>query len=279
MNSTLEPRNIIGILGEAFKIYGRNFLGLMVIVVIPEAVLYALGYVLMKPVIDTATMDIPSLPLFLVKVVVVLVASFVAYALMGGALIHAISEQSLGGTIGIGRAYGFAWRRLGAMIGAQFLAFLAILGASIPAIIVAFFLIPLTLGFSFLLVALPAIYFGVRWAFIVQAALLEGVDARAALSSSTDLVKENWWRVFGIMLVVGMVVGAIGSILGLTVGWIPYAGSVIAGILPTPIAITAATLLYYDLRVRQQGYNLETMAGELGIADKLSQKGRGPIIE
>ena len=81
------------------------------------------------------------------------------------------------------------------------------------------------------------------------------------------------------MLVVGIIVGGIGFILELTVGRIPYAGSVIAGILPTPIAITAATLLYYDLRVRKQGYNLETMAGELGIADELSQKGRGPIIE
>jgi len=275
MASTLEPRNIMGILGETFKIYRRNFLGLMVIVVIPLTVLYVLDYVLMTPVINTAEMEISSLPLFFVMLAIFLLV----YALMGGALIHAVSEQSLGRTIGVGRAYRFVWRRLGAMIGAQFLAFLVVLVASIPVIIVAFFLIPLTLGFSFLLVAIPAIYFGVRWAFIVQAALLEGVDARAALSSSTDLVKGNWWRVFGILLVVGIIVGGVAFILELTVGRIPYAGSVIAGILPTPIVITAATLLYYDLRVRKQGYNLETMAGELGIADELGQKGRGPIIE
>jgi len=275
MNSTLETRSLGGILSKTFKIYWRNFLGLMVIVVIPLTVLYALDYVLMTPVINTAEMEISSLPLFFVMLAIFLLV----YALMGGALIHAVSEQSLGRTIGVGRAYGFAWRRLGAMIGAQFLAFLVVLVASIPVIIVAFFLIPLTLGFSFLLVAIPAIYFGVRWAFIVQAALLEGVDARAALSSSTDLVKGNWWRVFGILLVVGIIVGGVAFILELTVGRIPYAGSVIAGILPTPIVITAATLLYYDLRVRKQGYNLETMAGELGIADELSQKDMGPIIE
>ena len=275
MKSTLEPRNIVGILGETFKIYGRNFLGLMVIVVIPLTVLYVLDYVLMTPVINTATMEITSIPLFIVMMLILLLV----YALMGGALIHAVSEQSLGRTIAVGWAYRFAWRRLGAMIGAQFLAFLVILGVSIPAIVIAFFLIPVTFGFSFLLMAIPTIYFGVRWAFIVQAALLEGVDARAALSRSSDLVKENWWRVLSIMLVVGIIAGGIGFILELTVGRIPYAGSVIAGILPTPIAVIAATLLYYDLRVRKQGYNLETIAGELGMADELDEKGRGPIIE
>ena len=253
-----KPRDLGDIVSETFKIYRRNFLALIVIVVIPEVVLYTLGYVLMTPVIDMATMEITSLPQFFVMMLILLLV----YALMGGALIHAVSQQSLGRTIGVGRAYRFAWRRLGAMIGAQFLAFLALFVMSITIIGIPF-----------------AIYFGVRWAFIVQAALLEGVDARAAFSSSTDLVKGNWWRVFGILLVVGIIVGAIGFILNFTVGLIPYVGSVIAGILPTPIAIVAATLLYYDLRVRKQGYNLETMAGELGIADELNQEGKGPIIE
>ncbi len=62
MASTLEPRGLGGILSETFKIYGKNFLGLMVIVVIPETVLYALGYVLMPPGVDTARMDIKCQP-------------------------------------------------------------------------------------------------------------------------------------------------------------------------------------------------------------------------
>ena len=265
MNNMLEPRNLGGILGETFGIYGRNFLRLIAIVLIVEIPLGILGSVLVYasilPVIMTEG-AVGSLAPFILIMIILVVVSIVAYALMEGALIHAVSEQSLGRTIGVGRAYRFVWRRLGAMIGAQILAALALFLMSITIIGIPF-----------------AIYFGIRWAFIMQAALLEGAGPTAALSRSSDLVKDNWWRVVGIMLVVGMVVGAIGSILGLTVGWIPYAGSVIAGILPTPIAITAATLLYYDLRVRQQGYNLETMAGELGIADKLGQKGTGPIIE
>ncbi len=32
-----------------------------------------------------------------------------------------------------------------------------------------------------------------------------------------------------------------------------------------PVAIIGSTLLYYDLRVRKEGYSLEALAGELGV--------------
>ena len=247
--STLGPRDLGGIVNDTFKIYGRNFLRLITIVAIPQVILGILGYVLVDvwilPVITSMGTITSLAPLIWVAVILVVVY-IVAYALMEGALIHAVSEQSLGRTIGIGRAYRFAWRRMGAMIGAQILAGLALFGLCITIIGIPF-----------------AIYFGVRWAFIVQAALLEGVGPRAALSRSSDWVMGDWWRVVGIMLVVGIIAGGIGFVLSLTVGLIPYAGTMIASILPTPIAITAATLLYYDLRVRKQGYSLEVLTQEL----------------
>ena len=113
------------------------------------------------------------------------------------------------------------------MVGAVILAGLALLGMSITIIGIPF-----------------AIYFGVRWTFIWQAVLVEGTGSRAALSRSSDLVKENWWRVLGIVLVVSIIAGAISSILS----FIPIIGAIIGTILTTPILITGATLLYYDLR-------------------------------
>ncbi len=73
----------------------------------------------------------------------------------------------------------------------------------------------------------------------------------------------------------GIIAGGISYILA----FIPIVGPTLGAILSTPIAITGATLLYFDLRVRKEDYNLETMADELGIADELNQKGTGPIIE
>ena len=256
----MKPRDLGDIVGETFEIYRRNFLRLIVIVAIVEVILYLLSWVWLLPLVMTGE-SIDVLVLFIV-IAVILVVSFVAYALIEGALIHAVSEQSLGQTIGIGRAYRFAWRRLGAMIGAAILAGLAEIGMAIT------------------IIGIPAaIYFGVRWIFIWQAALFEGVGPRAALSRSSDLVRGNWWRVGGILFVVGIIAGAISWVLGLILGLIPVVGEIIGIILPTPIAITGATLLYYDLRVRREGYNLEKMASELGIAKEPSQTGTGPIKE
>ena len=256
----MKPRDLGDIVGETFEIYRRNFLRLIAIVAIVEVIVYLLSWGWLLPLVMTEG-NIDVLVLFIV-IAVILVVSFVAYALMEGALIHAVSEHSLGQTINIGRAYSFAWRRLGAMIGAEILAGLALLGMAITIVGIPF-----------------AIYFGVRWAFIWQTALVEGVSPRAALSRSSDLVKGNWWRVVGIMFVVGIIAGAISWVLGLILGLIPVVGEIIGTILITPIFITAATLLYYDLRVRREGYNLEKMASELGIAKEPSQTGTGPIKE
>jgi len=261
MMSALGPRNFGDILGETFRIYGRNFLKLLAIVAIVEVILAVLGTILgfslWEYIMTGGTIE--SLAPFIVIGIILLVGSIVAYPLMQGALIHAVSQQYLRQAIGIGKAYGFAWRRLLAMIGAGILAFLAISAIIAICITVAIFswvgwiLIPVG--------SVAAIYLMVRWIFIWQAALLEGLGPIAALSRSSALVKGNWWRVFGIMLVVGLIAGAISAILGI----IPIVGATIGSILSTPISAVGGTLLYYDLRVRKEGYSLDTLGSELHI--------------
>lgn len=102
----MKPRDLGDIVNETFKIYRINFLRLIAIVAIIEVILYLLNWVWLLPLVMTEG-NIDVLVLFIV-IAVILVVSFVAYALIEGALIHAVSEQSLGRTIGIGRAYGFA---------------------------------------------------------------------------------------------------------------------------------------------------------------------------
>ena len=85
---------------------------------------------------------------------------------------------------------------------------------------------------------------------------------RGALSRSSALVKGNWWRVLGIVLVLGIMAGIISGILGI----IRIVGSAIGAILSMPITIVGATLLYYDLRLKKEGYNLGVMAGEIGTS-------------
>ena len=163
---------------------------------------------------------------------------------MQGALIHAVSEQTVRQTSNFGQSYGAAWQRVGNLIGACLLVGLAV---SLMAITI---------------IGIPvAIYFGVRWCFILQAILIEGTGITESLSRSSNLVEGNWWRVFGIMLVVGLIVWAISFGLSL----IPVIGGVIGAVVATPIMAAAQTLLYYDLRHRHGGYTTGALAGELGI--------------
>jgi len=247
MISKLEPRNFGAIFSDTFRIYGRNFLRIIAITAIVEVFLGVLGYILFEvlaPQAFTSVLEIESLVPLVLMVAIILVASILTSPLMSGALIHAISEQHFQQGIGIGQAYRFSFRRWPAMIGASILAFLAIAAMAITII-----------GF------LAAIYFIVCWAFMLQSALLERCGPTAALSRSFALVRRNWWRVFGIMLVIWIISMLVYFILGT----IPIIGSIIGGILSTPIVVTAATLLYYDLRVRKEGYSLEALAQELNI--------------
>ena len=243
----LGPRNLSDIINETFSIYRRNFPSLIAIGGIVEIPLLVLTILLVVPVtigiMNARTVDVgPVVLTFFVIWIILFTVSIVAYALMEGAMVEAVSSQSLGRTINIRRAYRFAKRRLGAMIGAGLLASLAILGMSVT------------------IIGIPvAVYFGVRWVFIWQAALLEGLGPRVALSRSSDLVKGNWWRVAGIVFVLSLIAFVINSILSL----ILVIGTIIGIILTIGILITGATLLYYDLRVRKAQYSLETMASEL----------------
>ena len=262
MSTTLNPRNIGDILGDTFRIYGRNFWKLLAIAAIVLGVLgviesiAGLGWL---PLVMTGVAIGALTGWIIAGLIILVVANILGGILVAGALIHAVSEQYLRQRISIGQAYGFAWRRLGAMIGAGVLAFLAIGGIIAVSVLVAIFF---PVGWILVVVgSCASIYLMVSWIFIFPAALLEGLGPIAALSRSYGLVKNNWWRVLGITLVVGLISGAISAILGL----IPVVGAIIGSILVTPIYLIANTLLYYDLRVRKEEYSLEALASEIHI--------------
>lgn len=248
MNRILEPRKFTEILSETFNIYGKNFLRLAAIAAITAVISGGShGFFMLKTVMDFFSvkegMRVPFSQYFLllsISSVIVLVVS----PLVDGALIYAVSEQHFQQPISFSRAYRFAWSRAGFLMGSVLLYYLIIF-----ALVITIIGIP------------AAVYLGIRWSFIRQAALLEGCGVRASFSRSSYLVKQNWWRVFGILLVVGVISGAINSFSGI----VPVLGYIFGALVSIPITATATTLLYYDLRVRKEGYNLEKLAEELHL--------------
>jgi hypothetical protein len=117
------------------------------------------------------------------------------------------------------------------------------------------------------------------WSMAIQAMIVEGHKATAALRRSFTLVKGSWRRVLGVWSVVSLV--AFGLSIMITVPFLAVsiplgpdhfaaAGlrflnnlAVTTGV-PLVIFISG-TLLYYDLRVRKEQYNVGALAREMGI--------------
>ena len=147
------------------------------------------------------------------------------------------------------------------------------------------------IGFIPAVIAPFSIYFAVRWLFVTPAVLIEKPFIRPAFERSSVLTRGSWWRVWGILVSFCVLSGAIqyiiavmiGSILILTtgigettpidifkrivmlrfdsinplfsliIGWINF----IVATFIYPIWIIGITLLYFDLRIRKEGFDLE----------------------
>jgi hypothetical protein len=191
---------------------------------------------------------------------------------MIGALIHAVSEQFFRQTISISLSYNFAWKRLSTLIGSTILVILAFGGIAIItlgfAVAVSFLLgsMGINIGYIIPVILMFLIfYFVISGAFVWEVALLEGLSSKAAVSRSFTLVKKDWWWISGRMLVLGIIISLVNAILGR----IPGIGEITGSILSTPFLVIGHILIYYDLRLRKEGYSVETLSEELNIKSDL----------
>lgn len=134
------------------------------------------------------------------------------------------------------------------------------------------------LVFGLLLVFVGSIWLYVAWAFAMPALFVESLRGRRALGRSFALVKGRWWRTFGV-ITVGFIFAAVISavvqgvfVAGIFVGSdndvLVLVLSTIAGIVglavTTPFQAALITVVYFDLRVRKEGFDLELLASEIG---------------
>jgi hypothetical protein len=112
----------------------------------------------------------------------------------------------------------------------------------------------------------------------MPALLIEGRRGRAALGRSFQLVRGRWWRTFGIIIVGFILAGVVSSLVqgvflaGILVGSdndaLVLLFSALAGVvgltITTPFQAALLTVVYFDLRVRKEGFDLELLASEIG---------------
>ncbi len=124
---------------------------------------------------------------------------------------------------------------------------------------------------------LPGIWLYIAWAFALPVLLVEGVRGPEALRRSYTLVRGRWWRTFSV-IALGFLLAVVIStltrgvfLLGLLVSdsdALVLALSTLAGIVglavSAPFQAALLTTLYFDTRVRTEGFDLEQLAAEIG---------------
>ena len=236
--ASLPYRDLRGLIDETFSVYQRNFLPFFLIALVPQVPL----------LVAAGTAGAVALLFYLLGVILSILAS--------GATIHAVIQQQLGRRIYVGEGYRRAWQSAVPLIIAGIIVALALMAAAI---------------LIFIMVGIPLlIYILVVWYFYMPPIILEGKSPTAALGRSRELVRENWWRVFGIVAVFTLI-----SIGLAVVSLIPT--SILTSLMPIledifkagaqalifPVNAIGATLVYLDLRTRKEGYTLGEMASEM----------------
>lgn len=125
---------------------------------------------------------------------------------------------------------------------------------------------------------------GIAWAVVWMALLtattpalvVEGLGPVAAMRRSARLLRGRLWGVLGIGALAGLVstiaggvIGTIPQAVGLSLGperggWVLVgAGGALSSLVSTPFVAIVATLLYFDGRIRTEGFDLEVIAASL----------------
>ena len=258
---TIPERSLGGLLNETFLVYGRNLwliIGIVAVVNVPALVLaFILGNGPAGYVVEVARGTFGLVYVY-------------------GAVVFAVGQQYLGGNIDIGRCYYRVWSLVISLTLFMFAIFVGTVLFGTMVYLLAFTLI---LPVILLVLALTIIVY--LWV-AVPALVTEGCSWVDAARRSFRLVQESWWRVCAITLVVVLVttglaivamvpfmVGdALAGLGGLdTLGRaVKGVGGIVVAVVALPVPAIAGTLLYYDLRVRKEGFDMPSLSREMGFA-------------
>lgn len=233
------------------------------------------------------------------SVMLSLFQNVIAIPAMYGALVWAAAQTTQQRSISLLGAYDYGAGRMLALIGASMLlalVFIVVLGIPFGMIVGwgVFATTSLSRGgsdvssmgfipllFLFLLIGLVVLLvLSIKLIFTPQAIVLEGNGAWAAFRRSWDLTGGSFWRIFGILLLVFMmtfilsfIVSAFGQAISVAIMFtdsfntgslatsqvVSLLFETVANVIIYPVYGLATTLLYFDLRARREGYDLQLM--------------------
>ena len=277
---SIPPRGLGALLDESFRVYRANFWQFVAIAAVPAA-----ANVLAN--VFFATGEPPLAVLGAIMILAYIVLSIVAV----GAIVFGVARHYVRGEVDVVECYSHAFQ-VGVLLIAQGIVVTVALGAAFVAGIVMVVVGAFaqlggdgaeTAGQALLVIGglltlagvVIAVWLGVNWFCAAHAVVIEGKGPIAGLGRSWNLVRGSWWRIFGIGLVFAIVIVVAAMVISIPIGIIgglafaAVGGGIVASIgggaatiLVTPFAYIAGTLIYFDLRVRKEGFDLDVLAAE-----------------
>lgn len=232
----LRPRKATELVDAAFQLYRRE----------PLQFIIGLGIIYVPWMVISGALGIQSESPTLTKGLINAAGAVLVYTLAGGVSTILANDVYFNRPPDLGRAF--------RAVGASFLTlFLTMMVAA------------LATGFGLVLFIVPGFYMLARFFAVKQAVLLEGADTGRALERTSKLSEGYKLHILSTIGIVFLLNIALTVGVGLFSRVIPsslvrLAISTIFGTLSYPLFGITETLLYYDVRIRKEGFDIEYLS-------------------
>jgi hypothetical protein len=261
----LRPLGIGEVLDAGIKVYRNKFatmLKAVAVVIVPVQVLNVLITLSLPDTSTTAgttTTTSDSEWAGLAALLVIVVVNIVSSTLAEAACLKAVSDTYLGTDTDWRGSLRFGFRRLGSLL------WLTLIHGVIVLL-------------AFAACIAPGVWLYVAWSVAVPALLMEGTRGFQALGRSFNLVRGRWWPTAGILLLANLLATTVAFGFGLLALPLVFTGrdnefvfdlangvfGAVAAVVTIPFVAAVVAVIYFDLRVRKEGFDLQLMAQRIG---------------
>jgi len=262
MSSSLRPLTTGQLLDKAFQTYRQNFVLFVGISAVPQACLLVMQLCLLAVGVGGAGRGQVKVALAtLIVSLFTIFVSLVVGSIAAAATTFGVSDIYLDKPTSISACFARVKGKIGKVIYAS----------------TAF---GLRVGFGFMLLIVPGVYWAGKYGLAVPAVVLEDIEGKQACSRSAELTKDSVGRIIAIYFLTWILVVAISAGLGAALGVtapglaratgttgstvFKYLVSYLVNTIVTPVMAIALTLAYYDQRVRKEAFDIESMMSLLG---------------
>lgn len=274
----LRPMTLGEVLDRTFTLYRERFLLFAGISALPYLVLMIFKFGVLMFQRANLTNGAPRDPGqaigFLGSLVLSLLGTlFLTFILVGiaqSATIWSVSELYLGRETSVGSAYAYSKARVLVVLATLLLAGLAT-------------------GVAFLFLIIPGIYVACRLAVAIPVVIVERESPTTAMERSWQLTEGHVGQMFLLLVLVWVISYAVGMLFQLPVFFFAftaamakqqvsvgvtaysYVAEFVAQVLAGPVGTISASLMYYNLRVQKEGFDIQHLLSSLGGTAAVTQ--------